>query len=88
MGQVTLRLEHREQPWTLVIEPWALAYDVPPRTPARIDITTTELPCNVDVGDIADGGVFLAFEETEFSVRIGEEVETFKFPIRPRMYQD
>lgn len=75
--KASLTLAERSEPWTLVIEPWALAHDV--REGQRVVIDLPVLDAEGLSLEIAESGTFLAFADEHFTVRIGEDVHVYDF---------
>lgn len=75
--KASLTLAERSEPWTLVIEPWALAHDV--REGQRVVIDLPVLDAEGLSLEIAESGTFLAFADERSTVRIGEDVHVYDF---------
>lgn len=71
-----LILEERESAWTLTIEPWAVAIEVPALKRAYVEVFDEQTPFNLE---IAQDGAFLAFESGKFCVMIDGDRQDFDF---------
>lgn len=80
MKSARLVLEGRQRPWALVIEPWALALDVPVGLHVFVEVFDDEDPLHVE---ISRSGTFLAFESPKFQIRIGDTLHDYNFGARP-----
>lgn len=85
MKSARLILDERDSPWTLVIEPWALAFDVSTGARVHIEVFDDDDPFYLEV---ADNGMFLAFESPKFQVTVGGVQHDYDFGVRPRMFGD
>ena len=79
MKSARLLLEERDLAWTLVVEPWALAFDVPAHKRVHVEVFDDADHFHLE---IADGGAFLAFESGKFQIKIGEAQHDYDFQSR------
>jgi hypothetical protein len=74
----SLRIEERPEDWTLIIEPWALALDIPASKRVIVELFDVGRDEEFSI-DLALNGSFLAFDEDHFNVRIGDDAHEFDF---------
>jgi hypothetical protein len=75
---LSITLDGRPKPWTLAIEPWALAFEIAAEQNAKIEIFNPPANDDPDINVGHDGETF-AFFDPIFSVTIGDVVEHFDF---------
>lgn len=86
MKSARLIIEERNEAWTLVIEPWALALDIAAGARVHVEIFDND---DVFYLEISEEGTFLAFESPKFQVTVGGVEHDYDFgAARPLMFDD
>jgi hypothetical protein len=79
MNFAKLTLVERPHSWVLVIEPWALSFDVEAGQRVTIEIGDQKKDELFEL-EIAEDGTYLAFPNRHFNVLLGDRRESFVFP--------